>query len=158
MIRDAIDRARGYLRRAIARAASYPGAGYMRHRGVLIVHMGMHINETAVANAVDFVSAQIQKNTNAATADRVRSRTIVVLLPNETFTNLAGITYQQAADEYRGAVLPFGLVRVACGGRPGQPEAGAREHWQISLTRGLARLWAQRAGISRREPGQEWAQ
>ena len=122
--------------------------GWMRHRGVFVLHAGALVNQPAVALVIDHVFVEVSRMTNEATADEVSAKTVVVLRPGSAFA-YGGAEYSHNVETYDGPVVERGVVNVAMG----DPK------WGANLARGLSALWGSRAGLSHPHAGgREWMQ
>ena len=147
LIRSAIVRTTSPLITAVvsARDALTRSTGWMRHRGVIVVHAGVLIAEPTIASVIDFVATELEKRVGAAQAPAVMARTAIVMRPGES-VDVQGTDYAHNAVEYPGPLFRRGVVTVAAG----SPQ------WARSMARGLSRLWGERTGLGRERPSREW--
>lgn len=131
----------------VAREIFGRSGGWMRHRGVLVVHAGVLVDQPMIAKVVDFVVGEVTRRTDQHRAAEIVARTVVIMRPGDV-VDFAGAQYAHNAVEYPGPVVRRGVVTVAAG----SPE------WARAMARGLSQLWGERAGIARHEPVREWTQ
>lgn len=124
---------------AVAREVLGVSAGWMRHRGVLVVHGGALVDQPAVSRIIDLVIVEMRRH---EVPDAIFNETLIILRPGETFP-FGGLEYSANAVERSGVLVQRGVVTVAVGAKG----------WQTDLAECLLRLWAARAGVT--EAGRE---
>lgn len=121
--------------------------GWIRARGVLLVHAGVLVDQPAVARVIHTVHQALSSTQGESgalaldpdTIDALVEGTVVVLRPGASFV-YEGANYAYHVVEYPGPLLARGVVTVALGD----------DRWPTNLALGLTRLWYRRAGLERR--------
>lgn len=135
MIRRTIVNAVSRATAAAERMAA--SSGWVYHRGVLVLHPGIAVDQTVIKATVDFVARRVAELSDDAMAEAVMARTIVRLVPGQTF-EAAGGQYAGRALEHRDGWWRRGVVTVAAD----------RQDWPARVAMQLVSLWARRAGIA----------